>query len=131
MVSIVIIITLIVDYYRPHQKNGEGNIFTGVRPSTPPGEGGVTPIRPVGGGKYLFPSQDGGYPLPSKDGGGTAFLMGGTPIFLADGGYPPPPPNGTRWGYPLSSGDRENSYVAGGMPLAFMQEDFLVLLKHL
>ena len=70
-------------------------------------------------------------------------LGGGTPIQLMGAGYPlsrsgrgDPLPIRTGWGYPPSGLDgstspcreigRQSSYVAGGMPLAFMQEDFLV-----
>ena len=39
-------------YYRPHPKDGEGNVFTGVCPSTP-GGGGVTPVPGSFPGPFL------------------------------------------------------------------------------
>ena len=43
-------------------------------------------------------------------------------------GYPYPPPSRTGWGSPVrrQSNIASTCYVAGGMPLAFTQEDFLV-----
>ena len=51
-----------------------------------------------------------GYPIPLMSG-----LDGGTPF----------PDVRTGWGYCQEIG-RQTSYAAGGMPLAFTQEDFLV-----
>ena len=68
---------------------------------------GVPPYQVWTGGGYPFPSG-GGHPFPGLDGGR---------------GYPPgkgvPPPHQTSTAC--------TCYAAGGVPLAFTQEDFLVL----
>ena len=108
-------------FYRPHPKDGEGNVFTGICPST-------------GGG--------GGYPLPGSFPGLWSQVLSqvaDTPVPAR--GIPPgqewgtdpgqdwgTPLTRTGLGYPLPS--RQNSRVstccaAGGMPLVVMQEDFL------
>ena len=83
------------------------------------GEGGY-PIQLIGGGRIPHHSGPGGYPIPGLDG-------------LLDGGYPwVPPPSRTGWNTPPPPIMRQNSigstcYAAGGMPLAFTQDDFLVV----
>ena len=80
------------------------------------------------GGLPPFPGQDsggmeyqvrtgGGYPLPGQDGREYPHQdwMGSPWLRLM--GVPPPPNREIK---------RQSSYAAGGMPLAFMQEDFLV-----
>ena len=82
---------------------------------------------PNNGGRYCFQF------VSSHPGGG------GTPIWLVGTGYlhlaersdTPPPPARTRWGYPsCKEHQRSTLYTAGGMPLAFTQEDFLVLKNN-
>ena len=99
------------DFCRPHPKDGEGNVFTlstpgGVR-SVQPGGGQVSPagggLRSVqlrGGGRVRS-VQPGGWVGQSSRGGGGSVSRRGVSIL-----------------HPL----------AGGMPLAFTQEDFLVFL---
>ena len=106
---------------------GEGNIFSCVSVHTrgvpPSANGEGTPIRSWGGGvlSSILPS----------------FLTGGTPILSWLGstthqdwmGYlcHLPPPLRTGWGTSLvRTGWASTCYVAGSMPLAFTQEDFLV-----
>ena len=103
---------------------------------------GVTPIFPMGEVTLLF--LKGGYPNPSQ-----GYQPQGTPIQIRfqvriggitpsrsgprSGGYPGIPPivTGTRWEYPppvrRQSSIASICYAASGMPLAFTQEDFLVL----
>ena len=75
-----------------------GGTQSGPGPGTPPGGG---PGTPPGGGTRSGPGP-------------------GTP---PQGGYP------VRWGggVPGQDNRRSTHYTAGGMPLAFTQEDFLVL----
>ena len=95
---------------RPHPKDGEGNIFTGVCPFTSTGGGGVHPSQVGGGGGWFTPlpcvRTGWGYPTgwdwmgvpPIRPGWGTLSPSGLDGI---------PPRNG--WGYPLPigrSGDR-------------------------
>ena len=95
-----------------------------------------------------------GYPISGLDGGGypgtpdQVWMMGGTPFqvwMVGDPGYPPPRPGldggvlhlrfgwwGGTWGT-LPPTMRQSSiastcYAAGGVPLAFTQEDFLVIV---
>ena len=94
----------------------------------------------------------GGYPIQCLDGGGVPRSMsgwGGTPSQVWVGGYPITglggipsqvwmgvPPTMTGWGTPhhdwigyppiRQSSIVSTCYTAGGMPLAFTQEDFLV-----
>ena len=100
------------------RRNGEGNVFTGVCLHLRGGAG--TPIWPTGG-----------IPLPRSG-------WGSTPSQVRTGGTPPPP---AGWGTPprrgpRSGGDTPNwnsmactCCAAGGMPLAFTQEDFLVYVR--
>ena len=163
------------------QRNGEGNVFTDVCPSTPIGGTPIWPIRGLPPSQIRIgdtPSQvrmGGGHPLPRSGCGGTPsqVRMGGegTPSQVRMGGgyplarsgqegtpfpgwdeggvchprsgwrYPFPGQYGGYLGYPLSVawGPRSgwggtpnwNSMActclaAGGMPLAFTQEDFVV-----
>ena len=107
---------------------GEGNIFTlCVSPHLDLGGGGMhsgqvwmvagysSQVWMVGG----YPSQawmvggHPGYPQPGLDGGGV------------------PPTTKTGWGTPppiKQSSIASTCYAASGMPLAFTQEDFLVIL---
>ena len=67
-----------------------------------------------------------GYP-PSKTGWGTPIpsiqdCMGYTPLLARTGWGTPPPPTSIRRQSSIAS----TCYMAGGMPLAFTQEDFLV-----
>ena len=69
-------------FYRPHPKDGEGNVFTGVCLFTPRGEVphplmGGTPFP--GPGRGVLPSQVGGGVPPSQVGEGTTFQMGVIP----------------------------------------------------
>ena len=92
---------------------GEGTVFS-------------LSVHTRGGG-----GREGGYPIPSL-GRGVPHLrsgQGGYPISGLGRGVPHPR---SRWGGTHSTSPRIAStcygYMAGGMPLAFMQEDFLVLL---
>ena len=112
----------------------ESNVFT---LSTISG-GGVPHHRSVGGG-YPIPGLDGegypsqiwmvGVPQPGLDGRG---YLGYPPRPGLDGGEhtwgtpPPPPPILDGVPPPRQSSIASTCYAAGGMPLAFMQEDFLV-----
>ena len=85
----------------------EGNVLTSVCPSIHPSvcpQGGV-PGPPRGGTR----TPPGGYPDPPP------------------GGYPDPP-RGVPSQVPPGQDRRSTHYTAGGMPLAFTQEDFLVFL---
>ena len=106
-------------------------------------------------GGYPIPGLDGGYPIPGLDQGGYPHLRSGREVsHSADGGYPHlrsgwgiphsayrgVPYSRSEWGYPSlppSAGwgtppvRRQISiastcYTAGGVPLAFTQEDFLL-----
>ena len=117
-----------------------------------PGLGGECTIPGLGGG-YPIPGPDGGRGTPSQ------VWMGGTPSQVWTGGTPGYPchhdwmgysPTMTGWGTPTMTGwgtphhdwmgyplppIRQSSiastcYVAGGMPLAFLQEDFLVEIMN-
>ena len=81
-----------------------------------------------GGGSTPSQVWSGGYPIPGP-GGGVLHLRSG------QGGTPGYPPSRTGWGVnlppPPTTTRRQSSiastcYAAGGMPLAFTQEDFLV-----
>ena len=64
------------------------------------------------------PGPDGGGTQPGPDGGlPSQVQMEGGYLTRSKWGVP------CRWGYPAR---RSTSYVVGGKPLAFMQEDFLV-----
>ena len=82
-------------------------------------------FTPAGGYPH---SADGRYPHLADQEGGVP------PSFLAGMGYPILPDWGWDWmGVPPSQVRRQSSrastcYAAGGMPLAFTQEDFLVLV---
>ena len=114
----------VFDFCRPHPKDGRRYCFQFVCQSIP---------RLGGGESTPIPGQDGGYPIPDQD---------GVPPTISRMGYHPM----AGWGYSLSAGWGDppsqvktggstpnwNSiactcYAAGGMPLAFTQEDFLVL----
>ena len=103
-----------------------------------------------GGVGYPISGLDGGgYPISGLDGGGVPHprsgWWGGTPsqVWMVEGGHPipgldgggyPVPPRSGWWEYPIpgldgtgvSTSIASTCYIAGGMPLAFMQEDFLV-----
>ena len=81
--------------------------------------GGGYPMSGLGG----YPiSGPGGYPISGPGGGTPSQVQGGYPI-SGLGRYPISGP-----GYPPRQISIASSfYVAGGMPLAFTQEDFLVL----
>ena len=78
------------------------------------------------GGGYPARSSQGGYPARSSWGGvpwpGGVSWPGGYP---GQGGYPGRGGTLARGGTQLGQ-HRSTCYTAGGMPLAFMQEDFLV-----
>ena len=132
------------------RRMGEGNIFSLFTLS---GGGGGTKSRSGlwGGGvpQYLGWGEPhprgGGVPQPGLDSGGEPHPRGGTLARSGWWGYTPqvrsgwwgyPPPPGQVWmvgGYPPTHPPTKQSskastyYAAGGMPLAFTQEDFLVL----
>ena len=88
-------------------------------------EGGTLPgpARGVGVPRQWVPCQGGTQvrypPWPCQD-GGVGTLLGGTQVR-----YPPPGQVRTGEGYPVRTTGVLH-YTAGGMPLAFTQEDFLV-----
>ena len=109
--------------------------------SQPGLDGGGYPVLMVGGSTPARSEWLGVprvSPRPGLDGGGTpsqVWMVGGT------WGNPPPsldgvPPHHDWMGYPPpwldevppSTSIESTCYMAGGMPLAFMQEDFLVLM---
>ena len=92
-----------------------------VHPSVCPREGGVTPP-----GRDGYPSEGG---TPTWPGRGGRSRWGYPPAQVQMGGYPlagvPPP----RQGVPPVQDNRWSTwYTAVGMPLAFTQEDFLVII---
>ena len=91
------------------RRNGKGNVFTGVCPFIPAG-GGVA-ILPNGG----TPSFQTGGVSPSQ------VRKAGVPLNWM--GVTPPLPTHR------DSSIASTCYAAGGMPLAFTQEDFLVFLS--
>ena len=134
-----------------HTSTGGGtpHPLTGVPPSGP--DWGVPPFFPTG----VTPILSDGVPLIQvpDQGGGTLTWEGGTPSRPGKGvppwsrpgeGIPPPPPPIQTWeGVPPvqvrsqdgGGGSTPNwnsiactCYAAGGMPLAFTQEDFLLRL---
>ena len=131
------------NYYRPHPKDGGRYCFQFVCQST---YGGGTPVRSGWGGHPIpglagggtpsqvwlggvpHPRSGWGYPPTTRSGWGTPPDLGlGTPQDLGLGtppdmglGTPPPPGPGT--------GIASTCYAAGGMPLAFTQEDFLIIV---
>ena len=110
----------------PHLFGGRGGA------PDPALDGGGYPIQPWMGGGYLiqpwrgYPIQPwtGGVPYPALDGGvpqpwtGGTPSRGGTPSHVRGGGVPPTEIASSCYGY-----------AAGGVPLAFTQEDFLVVSK--
>ena len=106
------------------------------------------------GGNPILGLMVGGYPIPGLMVGVypiPGLMVGGVPHPRSDGegylGYPPGqvwmvegtqgtppgqvrmgyPPTMTGWGTPLHQHSEHLLYAAGGMPLAFTQEDFLIL----
>ena len=109
--------------------------------------GGVPRPRSGYGWGYPVPGLW-GYPIPGLGGwGGTLSQVwvgiphsrsGGHPQSKTGWGTPPsktgwgyPPPSKTGWGTPSPISKASTCYVAGSVPLAFTQEDFLVLLKKI
>ena len=80
-----------------------------------PGGGGVRSVQPGGGGVQVQ--------LPGG-GGGQVQLLGGGQVSLARGGQVQLPRGGSG---PTGGGVSILRPLAGGMPLAFTQEDFLVI----
>ena len=82
----------------------------------------------VGGGGYPSPSHNTSihYPIQSLAGGYPPSWPGWvtTSCQELDVGTPPPPPHGRQ------SSRASTCYVAGSMPLAFTQEDFIVFKVH-
>ena len=132
------------------KRMGEGNIFTlcvsphldrGGAPNSRSGPGrGVCHPRSRQWG-YPIPDLDGGYPIQGLDRWGTpsqVLTRGGTLSQVWMGvPWDTPSPARTGWGTPRPGLDgvtpiRQSSIVStccstGGMPLAFTQEDFLVV----
>ena len=98
---------------------GPGTPPGGVPSQVPPGGSGYPPW----GGTWSGPGP-GNHPPP---GGVRVPPLGGYPV-RSRSRYPPR--GGTRsGGVPGQDNRRSTHYTAGGMPLAFMQEDFLVFVK--
>ena len=89
------------------RRMGEGNIFSLF-----------TLVEGGGAGGTPSQVQVGGYPIPGPGRGGTPSQV------QVGGGYPIPGPGGG--GVPRQSSTASTCYAAGGVPLAFTQEDFLV-----
>ena len=119
----------------------EGGYLIPIHPHPYPSLSGGVPDQALdGGGVPRSSLGQGGYPNPSLDWGGTPTLDGGYPnlglggIPTLDGGVPhlqggtPSHVWGVPW-VPPGIASTYYSYVAGGVPLAFTQEDFLVSLK--
>ena len=88
--------------------------------------------HPGGGGWYPIQPWTGGVPDPALDRGGTPTLDGGGlphPISGGGGGTPSHLWGGCTPGTPPPAGIASTcyGYAAGGVPLAFTQEDFLVV----
>ena len=125
--------------YRPHPKD-DGKVLFSVCQSTPGGVPHPYPSPslsiPVGGGTWSSLGQGGipqsslgwggGVPQPWMGGypnlglGGTPTLDRGVPHLMSGGGTP---------GTPLRIASTCYGYAAGGVPLAFTQEDFLVVIS--
>ena len=95
----------------------------------------LTKGYPIPGPGRGYPIQLVGVPLPGSGRYPIPGLDGGTPSQVQAGGYPgvppPAPPPGLDGVTPPPSGYSSIAstyYAAGGMPLAFTQEEFLVLL---
>ena len=125
----------------------EGNVFTlsthhrgwGGGGYHHPADGGYPFSRSREGGRYPFPGPGGGRGIPPSQ------VQVGVPPSQVPGRGVPLPRSGKGWGqgYPFPGpgggvggtpfpGPNQNSiactcYAAGGMPLAFMQEAFLVM----
>ena len=115
---------------------GEPHPDDGWYPITDPGRGYPSQVQPKGGG---FPIQVMGIPHPrsgwqiphSRSGSGINTPPPPRPRSRTGSGTPPPPQAQDWMGYPPLPIRRQSSiastcYAAGGMPLAFMQEDFHV-----
>ena len=134
-------------FYRPHPKDGEGNVFSLSAPGW--GGGYPYPIMFCNISQNAMAQPLGGLPCQVQPGGG--YRGGGhTPPARSAGGVPgrgvpwqggtqvryplPPHPRQVSWGgggypaggYPGQDNIGSTCYTAGGMPLAFTQEDFLV-----
>ena len=87
-----------------------------------------TPFPGLDGGGVPYPADLVGTPFPGLYRGGVGYpiqLMGGTPS--PQQGVPPSPAGGTPSpAPPWQSSIGCTCYAAGGVPLAFTQEDFLV-----
>ena len=112
----------------PHPASGEGLPIQLTR-----GRGELVQVQMGGEGGYPIPGPDRGYPRVPSSRSGLRSGWGVPPCPGLDGGTPlphpgldgstPPSPIQDWTGYPpLLSGDR----VAGGMPLAFTQDNFFV-----
>ena len=99
---------------------GEGTPICWLGGGTPSGPTGGTPSFPTGTSWQGVPWALDGVPPPHGD-------WMGYPSFETGWGYPLP--IGTGWGTlppPCRQIRRQSNYLAGGMPLVFTQEDFLV-----
>ena len=99
---------------------------------------GCTPSIPTGGTPIL-PDRE-GTPIPGQDRGSTPIpdQEGGLLHPRSGWGVPPPPPVQVRSQVRMGEGGTSNQnstactfYAAGGMPLAFTQEDFLVKIDFM
>ena len=111
-------------YLLPPASEGWEKVIFSVCLSVHTGGGGLPPS--ADGGGYPHQVLTRGYSHPSQ-------LGGGTPSFPSGQNWmgETPPTVRTGWDTPLSQIGRESNYAAGGMPLAFTQENFLVsILVH-
>ena len=115
------------DIYRPHPKDGEGNVFSlstlwGGGSGQSPAGGGVRSESSRGGVRSV---QPGGGQVRAQPGGGVRSepSRGGGQVSPAGGGVRSVQPGG---GVRSAGGVSILRPIAGGMPLAFTQEDFLV-----
>ena len=103
-------------FYRPHPKHGEGTVFTGVCLSTP----GAVPQSQLLS-QVWSQVLSGGYPSPR-------WGVPRTGVFPGQDWDTPSQP-GLGYPSPRHNSRASTCYAAGGMPLAFAQEDFLVINK--
>ena len=108
-------------HYHPHPKDGEGTVFTGIFLSTSQCQvlsQASGPRSFPGGIPVLTPPPSGATPCQDSTGEASPAGTGlGYPLTRTGLGYPPD--RTAEW--------VSTCYTAGGMPLAFTQEDFLVL----
>ena len=108
------------DFYHPHSKDGEDNIFS-LCVSSHRNRRGSTPSANGGGGPHPRSGLGGGYPIPGLDGGyppSQVWMGGGYPFPDPDRGYPIP---GLEGRYPIL-------LTGGGTPIPGLNREYPILL---